>query len=144
MSLREIASKEGISHVTVRKKLIEDLKYYNNALFLEVEDAIKNNIPKSVKDPEVLKRVLRAYYALVNDNKTYEQIAEDEKVSKFVIHRDLTVRLAKINQIAPETVTLQMVQKASDILNAHSRDNLNVGNQKYTITQNRDASGRFI
>ena len=143
MSLREIASEVGISHVTVRKKITEDLRELNNPLFLEVSDAIKGNIPKTIRDPEVLRRVLRAYYSLVKENKTYSQIADDEHVSEFVIHRDLTSRLAKISQIAPEIVTPQMIKNALVILSAHSISNLNVGNTSISLNQGCDQYGRY-
>ena len=124
LSLRQIANEVGLSHVTIRKILTHELEKYDKSLFLKVSDTLKNSGSKSIKNPEVLKRVLRAYYSLINDNKTYLQIANDEHVSKFVIQRDLTDRLVKLNKIAPEIITYQMLKKANEVLNLHSLNNL--------------------
>ena len=124
MSLRNIAAEVGLSHITVRKLLLEDLYYYNVGLYEDVYNMMQSNKPKTINDKEVVDRIVRSYYHLIKDNMTIEEIASEEKVGSFVIYRDLTTRLFRLNKIMPDIVTNEMVKNVGEILKKHSMDNL--------------------
>jgi len=125
-SLREIAGEINVSHITVRKYLLEDLFDYNPILYEKVYNKMQDNKPKTIGDKAVVDRIVRSYYMLVNNNMTLEEIAKVENVGLFVIYRDLTTRLFRLNKLMPDIVTSEMVSNVSEILRKHSMDNLGV------------------
>ena len=124
LSLRQISSEVGLSHVSVYHHLTRDLQKYNVILFDKVAAKLEENQPKSIKDPAICQRVLRAYRALVLENKTIDEIASEFKEPFFVIYRDLTTRLNALHKVAPETVTKEMIETSENILSQHSMANL--------------------
>ena len=143
-SLREIAKKVNLSHVTIHKYLREKLVQYDPLLASEVMEEMSKNTPKSIYNEEVTKRVLESYFMLVNDGKTLAEIAMAKNVSIMVTTRDLTKRLLMLHQIAPSVVTKQMVSRAAEVLSEHSLENLKLGGLSTTENQERDKQGRFV
>ena len=143
LSLREIASRVNMSHITVRRYLKEKLPMFDRILASEVKEVMENNIPKSIHDELVNKRVLESYFMLVNEGKTINEIAKEKGVSLMVTTRDLTKRLVMLHGIAPEVVTDEMLNKAAKVLNNHSLENLKIGAALSAENQARSENGRF-
>ena len=143
-SFREIAQQVKLSHVSVRRYLLEKLRHYNPSLANEVLEEINSNTPKSIHDGKVIKRVLTSLSKLVNENKTVEQIAGEMGVSTFTTYRDLTTRLKMLHEVAPENVSEEMLAAAAAVLNSHSLANLENGSMMSAEHQDRDVNGRFV
>ena len=143
LSLREIASRVNLSHITVRRYLKEKLPLYVPSLAAKVENKMDSNIPKSIQDETITKRVLESYFMLVNEGKTLSEIASEKGVGLMVTTRDLTKRLIMLHDVAPEVVTKQMLEKAAEVLKKHSYENLKLGAALSTENQERSEDGRF-
>ena len=143
LSLREIANRVNLSHITVRRYLKEKLAMYNRGLAARVNEKMDSNIPKSIRDELVSKRVLESYFMLVNEGKTINEIAIAKGVSLMVTTRDLTKRLVMLHEIAPEVVTKEMLEKAAEVLSTHSLENLKLGAALSPDNQARSENGRF-
>ncbi len=131
MSFRKIAEIYKISHVTVRDNLLVKLKKISPVvygadenLYDQVVAASKNNQAKSIEDLNIQTRILQAYDLLVNENLPVKEIARRLKTTDFIIYRDLTKRLAMLNELNAGLVTPEMLEKAAAVLSKHSNDNL--------------------
>lgn len=122
-SLREIAKLTNQSHVTVKRNFDVRLKDINLTLYLKVQEKLADNREDTVEDEKISARVLTAYNLLVNENKTIIEIAEELGSTEFTIYRDLTKRLVLMVKIAPQLVTIEMVDNVKNVLRQHSLDN---------------------
>lgn len=82
----------------------------------EVEKIIKTNVPETVDDPKVRKRVLNNARIFLSENKSINQIAEECGETFWTIYRDLTSRLKKID--------LQLSMEVQEKLTNHSEQNI--------------------
>lgn len=122
-SLREIAKLTNQSHVTVKRNFDVRLKDINLTLYLKVQEKLADNREDTVEDEKISARVLTAYNLFVNENKTIIEIAEELGSTEFTIYRDLTKRLVLMVKIAPQLVTIEMVDNVKNVLRQHSLDN---------------------
>lgn len=129
-SLREIAELTNQSHVTVKRNFDVRLKDYDLNLYLMVQEKLVENRAETVEDEKISERVLAAYKLLVNENKTIIEIAEELGATEFIIYRDLTKRLSMMVKIAPQLVTVEMVENVKNVLRQHSLDNSLMMNKK--------------
>ena len=58
------------------------------------------------------------------------KIAEELGATEFIIYRDLTKRLSMMVKIAPQLVTVEMVENVKNVLRQHSLDNSLMMNKK--------------
>lgn len=121
-SLREVAALTGQSHVTVRRNFQEKLKEVGH-IYVQVMAKMQDNLPESIKNKDVMKRVLEAYDLCVNHNMTVLEIAEKLGTTEMVIYRDLTKRLKQYHEIDSYTVNREMIEKVALSLKNHSISN---------------------
>lgn len=126
ISLREIAKRYKVSHVTVHYNLSYRLGKIDKTLYEKVGEKLESNRSSklSIKESDVVERILNAYRLLVFEDKSVEEISKILKTPYLVIYRDLTIRLRNINAIAPEIVTESMCTLVEEIFRKHVTDNL--------------------
>lgn len=132
-SFREIASKYGVSQVTVKNNLTKRLKAIDEELYNKVIKRVDEQTPKVDNE-----RILTAYHLLVDEDKTVLEIVDemnksrsvDNLVTEFMIYRDLTVRLLKLHKNLPDLVNLDMIEKVKNTLERHRLGNLNINLQE--------------
>ncbi len=123
LSLREISKSSKQSHVTVRNNLTKRLKEVNIQKYYEVLDKIDSNKVKSINDIVVVERVLKAYELLVNYDYNVKEIAEVLNSTEFTIYRDLTNRLVLLNNLYPDVISREMLERVALVLARHSMEN---------------------
>ncbi len=123
LSLREISKSSKQSHVTVRNNLTKRLKEVNIQKYYEVLDKIDSNKVKSINDIVVIERVLKAYELLVNYDYNVKEIAEVLNSTEFTIYRDLTNRLVLLNNLYPDVISREMLERVALVLARHSMEN---------------------
>lgn len=123
LSLREISKSSKQSHVTVRNNLTKRLKEVNTQKYYEVLDKIDSNKVKSINDIVVVERVLKAYELLVNYDYNVKEIAEVLNSTEFTIYRDLTNRLVLLNNLYPDVISREMLERVALVLARHSMEN---------------------
>ena len=133
VSTRSLAKIFGISNYTVSILTGEYLEKQFPELHRKVNQILMENVPKSIENIEVQKRVLEAA-KLVLQGKTTEEIATKLHVTNNVIYEDLQTRLKKIDSSLYNQIVL--------IRESNSRSNLNEGNDTY-VSQERDELGHF-
>ena len=140
-SLRKVAKAFGVSHVTVYEKFLNRLPHLNHLLASEVNDALKDNAPMSIKNSEVVDRVLKSYHLFVNNHLSIMEISKMLNVSFFTTYRDLDRRLYLMYEAFPEFVTKEMVDNVKKLMTSHRLSNLTPGSNAYH-TEKRE-NGRF-
>ncbi len=123
LSLRDISKSSKQSHVTVRNNLTKRLKEVNIQKYYEVLDKIDSNKVKSINDIVVVERVLKAYELLVNYDYNVKEIAEVLNSTEFTIYRDLTNRLVLLNNLYPDVISREMLERVALVLARHSMEN---------------------
>lgn len=133
ISTRSLAKQYGLSNYTISNLMGDFLNRYYPANYEKVHKILQGNIPKTIENIDIERRVLKvAKYAL--QGMTTKQIADKLGESINVIDEDLQTRLEKIDKEAYDQVLL--------IRSKHSLTNLNQGNPQY-IEQTRDEKGQF-
>ncbi len=123
-SLRDLAKIFGISHISIRNKLLA-LKNIDFSLYCDVVDEMERRQPESLKKEHVQKRVLKAISLFLKGDMTVIQIAETLDTTEFVIYRDLTVRAPQINDYLTDIkIEENILIEITEILAKHSKDNL--------------------
>ena len=118
-SFRKVAKNHNISHVTLREHFIKYLPEIDYELALCVNEKKDERKEKSIEDPEIKLRVLKAYSLIMGQNMTINDIAQKLNSTPFTIYRDLTSRIHKLdfNNEDIELLKAKLVE--------HSRNNLN-------------------
>ena len=101
-SLRSVAKTFNVSHVAVYGNFLNRLPHLNNLLSNEVNGALKDNAPMSIKKPEVVDRILKSYHMFVNNHLSIMEISNNLGVSFFTTYRDLDRRLYLLYEAFPE------------------------------------------
>lgn len=114
-STRKAAEQFGISNATVSVWMNYLLKNLNHKMFLNVQEVLNKNKPKTIEDIKVKKRVLEAA-KLIAQKYTVLEIANKLGVSVNVINEDLQTRLPRISKALYEEVRIE--------LKKHSMSNL--------------------
>lgn len=140
-SLRSVAKVFDVSHVTLLTYFKTILSSIDPLLSNEVEAALSDNAPMSIKKEEVVDRILKSYHMYVNNHLSIREISEFFNVSFYTTYRDLERRLYLLYEAYPEFVTKEMVNKVKDLMKTHHLNNLNKGNDAY-LTEKRE-NGRF-
>lgn len=65
--------------------------------YLEVQEILQRNKPKTINDEEVRNRVLESA-ELIKQGLTVEEIAKQKNLSVHIIYEDLQTRLQRISQ----------------------------------------------
>lgn len=121
-----------ISYVTVSQYLQEYIKLHPEKKPI-IELKIAENKVNSIDDEEVYNRVVTAAYLFLQGNDV-DFISKVLFVSPDTVYRDLRERIFQIDH--------QIGEKVEELLESHSLENLNHGNNTYEI-QERDQKGRF-
>ncbi len=140
-SLRGVAKAFNVSHVTLLTYFKTVLSSIDPLLSNEVEAALSDNAPMSIKKEEVVDRILKSYHMYVNKHLSIREISEYFNVSFYTTYRDLERRLYLMYEAYPEFVTKEMVNTVKDLMKAHHLSNLNRGNDAY-LDEKRE-HGRF-
>lgn len=121
-----------ISNATVSQYLKEYIKLYPDKKAI-IEAKIEENKANSIEKDEIYNRVITAAYLFLQ-GKDVIYISQTLQVSVDTIYRDLEERIFQIDH--------QTGEKVEKLLESHSLENLNHGNNTYEI-QERDQKGRF-
>ena len=122
-SMRQIAEKLNISHITVRDYLYK-LGPINIALQIQVLDEIELRSPDSLKKEFVRKRVIDAMNLFLANDLTIKEIADIMHSTEFITYRDLAVRLPHINEYLEDKVPNENIAKVLSLLKIHALSNL--------------------
>lgn len=133
-STRKAAKQFNISNATVSDWMNGLLKKIDIKKYLDVQQILNKNTPKTITDEEVKNRVLMAAYLIIQGF-TVEEIAKSMEVTINVINEDLQTRLPKLDF---ELYTqIKMIQKQNSL------ENLNIGSYMTVEGQKRDNNGKF-
>ena len=133
VSTRLLSDKFGVSNYTISILMGDYLNKHYPELYKKVNVILKGNIPKTVENIEIKKRVLEAARLTVL-GLTISEIAIKLNVSEYVIQEDLQTRLKKID--------IDLYDEITYIHNQNRKNNLQSGNDLY-IEQTRDQYGHF-
>ncbi len=123
-SFRSLAPIYKVSHVTIKNNFSNKLKDIDYDLWTQVMEAIENKkLEKSLDNPVVQKRILKAYQLLTEKDLTVVEIAKELNSTEFTIYRDLKNRLEALHKISSDVVTKEMLEKVQKILTTHSANN---------------------
>ncbi len=125
LSLREIATKLGFSHVTIKANLDKNLKDLNYELWCEVKEKKEEKLNSdTIDDVNVQKRILLASKLLLDYDKTVLEIAQELNSTEFTIYRDLTKRIVLLSNKYPNLISIDTVHLVKNKLNEHKLNNL--------------------
>lgn len=133
-STRKAADHFGVSNVTISALMNDLLFKIDNEKYLQVQDILNKNKPKTIMDDEVKQRVISAAN-LIKAGFIVEEIAKAQKVTIHVINEDLQTRLPRISKKLYEEVKL--------IQGQNSNNNLQKGSNMSVENQERDQQGKF-
>lgn len=133
VSTRSLAQKFNLSNYTISTLMGTFLEKNFPGLYVDVHRILQGNIPKTIEQIDVKRRVLEAA-KLSLQGMTVEQISEILGESINVIYEDLQTRLKSVDEEAYKQVLL--------LHNQHSAKNLTPGNPR-SKEQSRDSKGRF-
>lgn len=133
ISTRSLSFEFGVSNYTISILMGDYLKKLDLKLYTQVNSILTGNIPKTIKNIEIKKRVLEAA-RLTLLGLTISEIAKEFDVSEYVIEEDLQTRLKKLD--------IKTYDQVSFIHNQRRQANLNKGNDTYD-EQMRDELGHF-
>ena len=133
-STRKAAEYFKISNATVSTLMHELLPKLDYKKYLEVQNVLNGNKPKTISDEKVKQRVIKAA-ELIKDNFTAEEIANAMGVTINVINEDLQTRLPRISET--------LYNEVKEIQKRNSKDNLQLGSNMSVEGQKRDENGKF-
>ena len=133
-STRKTAEYFKISNATVSYLMNALLKKLNPTKYLLVQNILRMNTPKTIKDDEIKDRVIKAAY-LIKEGFTVDEIARSMNMTVNVINEDLQTRLPR--------VSIELYKEVKIIQLKNSRDNLKLGSNMSVESQKRDINGKF-
>lgn len=133
-STRRVAYVFGVSNATVSTLMNELLPKIDEVKYLQVQNILNVNKPKTITDESVKNRVLAAA-ELIKNNFTVEEIASSMGVTINVINEDLQTRLSRISE--------SLYNEVKEIQKRNSMENLQLGSNMSVERQKRDEKGKF-
>jgi len=121
----------SISNATV-KDYIERMKYKDKSKYNELQEVMRKNTPKTVKnDIEVRKRV-KNVVTLLAASYTFEEIAKMLNETVDTVYRDFSTRLSLLTKEELEIleITEEKINEIKESLKERSMKNLNNGKRK--------------
>ena len=122
-SLRKIGAILNVDYEKVVLAFKNKLPLLNNDLSIMVNNILENNTPNSIKDPDVVKRILTTYRDFVEKGMSAREISENLNVSVDTVWSDLKTKIYTLHTVVPDIVTEEMVTKTRDALKNHSLAN---------------------